>query len=407
MRIPALTFADARLQRGARWADLRSPAEFARDAVPGARNAPLLDDQERALVGQLYKQVAPDAAYARGLEFVAAGLPQLLTALTGRAIPRAEWEPRFHSLSALLRQGAGAVAAEPVRALPDAGAGWLIVHCWRGGLRSRSVAALLTALGERVALLEGGYKSYRSWVGQRLAGWPPPGPSPFLLVSGPTGVGKTLVLRELERAAPGTTLDLEDLAQHRSSILGAVGRRPVSQPAFESRLAVRLDALGPPPWFVEAESRKVGDVILPAALWAAMRAGFVIELEAEPAARARLLVEDYLERPEHVGELAERLPFLEERLGAAWRGRLTGLLAAGRAEEVAALLLEHYYDPLYRHSGRELAPQARVAAADPVRVERLLALRAQRLEFQAAPCADSSASPDSLGAKSLPSSTKA
>jgi hypothetical protein len=119
------------------------------------------------------------------------------------------------------------------------------------------------------------------------------------------------------------------------------------------------------------------------------------------------LVEDYLARPEHAAELAERLPFLEARLGPEWAGRLTGLLAAGRPQEVAALLLAHYYDPLYRHSGRHLAPAARVDADDPERAARLLALRARRLEFTANPCAASSGSPDFRAATSRPSSTRA
>lgn len=380
MRIPALAYDDARRLRGARWADLRSPAEHARDRIPGAVNAPLLDDQQRALVGTLYKQVSPGAAYDRGLDFAAAGMPELLQRTLGHEVPRAEWEPRFTELAARLRAGSAAVRAEPVSTLPNEGAGTVILHCWRGGMRSRSVAALLRSLGRPVALLDGGYKSYRSWILARLAAWPPPGPSPFLVISGATGTGKTLLLRELEAAAPGTVLDLEDLAQHRSSILGGVGKRPVSQAAFESRLVARLEQLGPPPWFIEAESRKVGDVILPLSLWQALRAGFVIQLSARPGTRVRILLEDYLEQPGNVAEIAERLPFLEQRLGPDWSGRLSGLLAAGRPEEIAALLLEHYYDPLYRHSSADLLPGMELAAEDPARVDRLLALRARRAE---------------------------
>jgi len=379
VRIPTLSYDDARRLRGARWVDLRSPAEHARDRIPGALNAPLLDDQQRALVGTLYKQVSPGAAYDRGLEFAAAGMPELLARILGRDLPRAEWEPRFAELAQSLRAGAAAVGVERVSSLPGAGAGTILLHCWRGGMRSRSVAALLQALGQPVALLDGGYKAYRSWILARLAAWPP-GPSPFLVISGATGTGKTLLLRELEAAAPGTVLDLEDLAQHRSSILGGVGKRPVRQASFESRLVARIEQLGPPPWFIEAESRKVGDVILPPALWLALRSGFVIELSARTETRVRILVDDYLERPENLAEIAERLPFLEQRLGAEWNGRLSALLAAGRPGEIAALLLEHYYDPLYRHSGADLLPGMQIAAEDPARVERLLEMRAARAE---------------------------
>lgn len=385
MRIPTLCYDDARLLRGARWVDLRSPAEHARDRIPGALNAPLLDNQQRALVGTLYKQVSPDAAYDRGLDFAASGMPDLLRCILGREVPRSEWEPRFAELALSLRAGSAAVGVERVSSLPDGGQGTILLHCWRGGMRSRSVAALLRALDQPVALLEGGYKAYRSWILARLAEWPAAGPSPFLVISGATGTGKTLLLRELEAAAPGTVLDLEDLAQHRSSILGGVGRQPVSQAEFESRLVARLDALGPPPWFIEAESRKVGDVILPLPLWQALRSGFVIELSARTETRVRILVEDYLERPENLAEIAEKLPFLEQRLGADWSGRLSALLADGRPEEIAALLLEHYYDPLYRHSGADLLPGMQIAAEDPSRVDRLLELRARRAERSLSP----------------------
>lgn len=371
MSHPVLTLEEARRLRDARWVDLRSPSEFARDAIPGAVNVPLFDDDERALIGTLYKQVSPDAAVAEGQRLVNARLPRLIAAVRGDG-------------------------AEP-----------LVLYCWRGGMRSRAVAELLHGMGVAVAQLQGGYKAYRSWVLARLAAWPPAGPSPFVLISGATGTGKTLLLEEIEAEAPGTTLDLEACAGHRSSILGAVGRRPVSQAAFEGSIVARTGELGPPPWFVEAESRKVGDAVIPEPLWRAMRSGFVAELRATAATRVRVLVDDYLSSPSAASEIAERLPFLEGRLGREWTGRLTALNAAGRHEEVAALLLEHYYDPLYRHSGRDLHPGMHVDREDPARVERLLALRASRVELPPRPCADSSASQVFPAARSLPSSTKA
>lgn len=368
---PVLSFEEARLLRGARWVDLRSPSEFARDAIPGAVSVPLFDDDERALIGTLYKRVSPEAAIAEGQRLVGARLPELARAVRGDA------------------------------------SGPIVLHCWRGGMRSRAVAELLHGMGAPVVQLRGGYKAYRSWVLAQLAAWPPDGPSPFLLVSGATGAGKTLLLRELEEAAPGSTLDLEACAGHRSSILGAVGRAPVSQAAFEGRIVARAERLGPPPWFVEAESRKVGDAIVPERLWRAMRAAPAVELRARAGTRVRILIEDYLAAPGAAAEIAERLPFLERRLGAAWSGRLTALHEAGRHAEIAALLLEHYYDPLYAHSGRDLAPQVRVDREDPSRVQTLLAWRAKRVESTARPCADSSGSPDCPAARPLPNSTKA
>jgi tRNA 2-selenouridine synthase len=359
--------------------DLRSPTEYARDHVPAAVNVPLFDDAARAVVGTLYHKESPARAYDEGLRIARERMPGLLAAMLGREVDESEWRARFSELSEELRAGQQAVEARP--AGPDDPPPELLVHCWRGGMRSRSVAALLQRLGVRVGLLQGGYKAYRAWVLERIEAFPPeataPGGMPwFVLVAGATGTGKTLLLRLLEEAEPGCAVDLEGLAEHRSSILGAVGRQPVGQALFETRLAARLDELGPPPWFVEAESRKVGDVVLPAALFTAMRAGHVVELEADAAFRVQVLCDDYLATPDSHAEIAARLPFLEERLGGGWGGRLSGLLDAGDYAEVVRLLLENYYDPLYAHSGSDLAPARRLAAAAPDLVVQALAERA-------------------------------
>ena len=339
---------------------------------------PLFDDAARALVGTLYHQESPERAFDEGLQLARARMPQLLEAVLGRPVEEQVWRDLFAELAEVLRGGQATVDLRPPA--PGEAPPELIVHCWRGGMRSRSVAALLARLGVRVGLLEGGYKAYRSWVLERLAAFPeqeahPSGMPWFVLVAGATGTGKTLLLRRLEAAAPGSTLDLEGLADHRSSILGAVGREPVGQARFESRLAARLDALGPPPWFVEAESRKVGDVVVPAALFRAMRAGHVVELRAAAELGVQVLLDDYLAAADSHAQIAARLPFLEQRLGAEWVGRLGALLESGDYAQVARVLLERYYDPLYEHSGRDLAPARVVDAASPALVEELLGER--------------------------------
>ena len=242
-----------------------------------------------------------------------------------------------------------------------------VLHCWRGGLRSRSVIALLRGLGlERAVGLAGGYKAWRARVRAGLDAWSPP---PTFVLRGDTGVGKTLVLRDIEAQHPGATLDLEALAGHRSSILGAVGLAPCSQKAFETRLCMRLCA-GFPQGFavVEGESRKIGDAIQPPRLWAALEGGVSLRLVAPPERRAQVLVEDYLARDEHRAELRARLPFLEERLGRTkYKGVLTALLDARRDVELALLLLERYYDPLYAHSEAGRTYAATFDARDPSR----------------------------------------
>ena len=352
--------------------DLRAPSEFAEDHVPGALNVPLFDDVGRALVGTLYARVSPEAGFARGRELVRDHLAELVA-----TIARAAGEPvPDRALDALYEQMTAGGLADLEAALPSEPGALperpLVLHCWRGGMRSRSVVAFLRTLGlQRAVGLERGYKGYREAVRAELAAWSSP---PAFVLRGLTGVGKTLVLRELERVRPGWTVDLEGLAGHRSSILGRVGLAPVSQKTFESQLAARLRAGFPGPVVFEGESRKVGDAIIPDGVWAALSAGTSIELVADEATRVRVLCDDYLADEARRAELREALPFIERRLGPrTWDGRLTGLLDARADGEVARLLLEHYYDPLYRHSEQRHDYAATIDSSDPVRAAREIA----------------------------------
>ena len=356
--------------------DLRSPNEFIGDHLPNAVNHPLFGDTERELIGTLYKQVSPEAAYERAATLVDEGVGELVAAIAataGRPSPASDVE---EVAQAITRGGFEAITrgveVTPVTALPERP---LVVHCWRAGMRSQSVAALLRALGwEEVLLLEGGYKAYRRQVINELAAAELP--QGFVL-RGLTGVGKTLVLRELERLRPGWTLDLELHARHRSSILGMVGLEPVSQRAFEGDIAARLRRGFPAELAVyEGESRKVGDRIVPEKIWESLIGGENIKLTTSTARRVEVLSEDYLAAPDATGELLARLPFIEERLGPVkWKGVLTGLLEAGRTAELVEALLEHYYDPLYLHSERGREHSATLDSTDPTACAAELAAR--------------------------------
>jgi tRNA 2-selenouridine synthase len=348
--------------------DLRSRAEYAEDCVPGAVHVPLFDDVERALIGTLYRRVAPAAAFEEGRRAARAGVAELV-----RQISQATgWEPPAVDLGARVEElTAGGMQSleQHVRGFPggvlapDA----VVLCCWRGGLRSRSVAALLRGLGlERAQALAGGYKAWRAHVRAGLLACALP---PAIVLRGYTGVGKTLVLRELEHRSPGLTVDLEALAGHRSSVLGMVGLKPCSQKAFESRLHQRFEQGFPAGVGVfEGESRKVGNAILPQRVWDALESGLNLLLEASNAERASVLVADYLADEEQRPELRAQLPFLEQRMGSnKYRGVLTGLLDAHRDRELAELLLERYYDPLYAHSERGREYAATFDAADPAR----------------------------------------
>lgn len=330
--------------------DLRSESEFADDHVPGAHSVPLFDDTERALVGTLFKRASPETAFERGAELVGRSIRPLLERigeLTG-------WTPPLDGATSdienLTRDGIANLEAglevTPVAALPKRP---VIFHCWRGGLRSQSVLGYCRMLGlDRAVGMDGGYKAYRRLVMQQLADWTAP---PSYVIRGLTGVGKTLILRELERLRPGWTLDLEGCAGHRSSLLGMVGLEPSSQRTFESKLAHRLRQGFSGPCVFEGESRKVGDAIIPSSLWTALRGGVNLQVTASVEHRIRVLSEDYLAAPEARVELARQLPLIEERMQADYD--LVALLEADRIDELVAVLLEHYYDPLYRHSEKD------------------------------------------------------
>lgn len=231
--IPALAAHDAII-------DVRSPSEFAEDHLPGAINLPVLDDAQRAEVGREYVQ---------GSKFLA----------------------RRHGAALVARN----IAAHLEGALADRGGGFRpLVHCWRGGQRSQAMATVMDQVGWHVTLLEGGYRTWRRAVVDRLhdgeLGLN------LILLDGPTGCGKTALLGEL--AARGVqTLDLEGLANHRGSLFGAMPGGQPAQKLFESRLFADVAALDPArPVVVEAESSKVGRIVLPRALWSAMRAAPVI-----------------------------------------------------------------------------------------------------------------------------------
>ncbi len=342
--------------------DLRTPAEFADDHVPGAVNVPLLDDAGRALVGLAYTQESPEAGFRHGQALIEGRIEDLVHQVGGLV----GWTPPSLDPVALVRAAtAEGIEALDARVAPEAGgsleAGAVVLHCWRGGLRSRSVVGLLRAMGlERAVGLAGGYKRYRAAVQGELEAWPG---APTFVLRGLTGVGKTLVLREMARLRPGWVLDLEGCAGHRSSLLGMVGLEPTSQKTFESLLAARLRHREPGPLVLEGESRKVGDVIIPASLWGALDGGVNLLLETTVDRRTQVLAEDYLARPAGLPKLREQLAAVQERMGG--ERDLPGLLDAGAIDPLVEDLLVNYYDPLYRHSEKGRAYAATFDSTDP------------------------------------------
>ena len=301
--------------------DVRSPSEFAEDHAPGAINLPVLDDAERAVVGTIYVQESRFRARRVGAALVARNIA-------------------LHLETAL--------ADQPGSFRP-------LVYCWRGGQRSNAMATVLAQVGWRAAVLEGGYRTYRRHVKTQL--YDRVADLKLIMLDGHTGSAKTAILGRV--ATRGVqTLDLEDLAQHRGSLLGALPGRPQpSQKMFESRLLQAMERLDPArPVVVEAEASKIGQRMVPPALWQLMIKAPRITLEVPPDARARYLAGVYAETVSDLDALEALLARLPGRHGrkavAAWRA----MAEAGELEALAGSLIEAHYDPAY---GRAASLDAR------------------------------------------------
>lgn len=295
--------------------DARSESEYAEDRLPGAINWPSLNDAERALVGTEYKQVSPFAARKRGAALVARN-----------------------------------IAAHLEREAMDKPKDWTpLVYCWRGGQRSGSLATVLSAIGFRVHLLEGGYREYRRAVIAALEELPRR--FQYRVVCGVTGSGKSRLLQRL--AAEGQqVLDLEVLANHRGSVLGLVPGSPQpGQKQFESRVWEALRGFDPArPVIVESESKKVGDLRVPETLIECMRASPCIQLELPLEARVRLLMDEYDFFVRDTETFCQRLDALRVLRGHEVVEGWQAAARAGRTAEVVRDLLVNHYDPIYRQS---------------------------------------------------------
>jgi tRNA 2-selenouridine synthase len=308
--------------------DVRSPSEHAEDHIPGAINLPVLSDEERARVGTIYKQTSPFAARKIG--------------------------------AALVARNAAAHLEGP---LAGFGGDWRpLVYCWRGGQRSRAFATILREIGWRVETVAGGYRSWRRLVHGAL--YEAPFAGRMILLDGNTGTAKTAILS----ACAGLGLqviDLEGLARHRGSLLGAMPEGQPAQAGFESALARALARLDPGrPVLIEAESSRIGRIVLPPALWKAMCAAPRIEIAAPIEARAAYLTAAYADLWAAPARLLALLDPLRAHRGHAVVDGWARLLAAGEAQALARALIEDHYDPAYRRSRAAHRPEviARVEA---------------------------------------------
>lgn len=328
--------------------DARSENEYAEDHLPGAVNWPTLNNAERHEIGTTYKQVNAFEAKKRG------------AALAARNI-----------------------SAHIEREVLDKPKDWKpLTYCWRGGKRSGSLSLILSEIGFRVEIIEGGYKAFRHAlledIPRRVQGLD------LRVICGTTGSGKTRLLQALA-AAGAQVLDLEALANHRSSVLGAIPGLPQpTQKAFDTAIWDALRRLDPArPVYVESESKKVGNVAVPPALIEAMRAAPCLNLVLPDEERVALLLEDYQHFVCDDAAFCERLGALTELRGKKVVEDWQAAVRAGRTQDVVRELLLSHYDPVYRQSmarnfrqfadAPELRPRDRSLAA-------MQALAAQMLQ---------------------------
>jgi tRNA 2-selenouridine synthase len=291
--------------------DVRTPLEYAEDHIPGAINVPLLTNEERVEIGTLYKEQGPHIARIRGLELTAARFPSMVAEIAANALSRP-----------------------------------ILVYCWRGGLRSRTVTEILDLTGYPAVQLTGGHKAFRQHVVEYFAPLAPQ--APLVVLHGMTGIGKTTFL-ELLKKRGHTVIDLEGIACHRGSAFGALGQTQdhLTQKSFETALWQEFRAAAPgKPIIVEGESRRIGKLFLPGNLYDVMRDSIKVWCDASMETRVSRLTAEY-GKPEYRDEMAEALDRIKKKLGGDNHRELMGHLERWEMGPFMQGLMDRYYDRNY------------------------------------------------------------
>ena len=308
--------------------DVRSPSEYAQDHLPGAENCPVLDDDERVRVGTVYTRESPFAARRMGAALVARNIARHIDEVF--QVQPKDWRP--------------------------------LVYCWRGGQRSAAMVSVLSQVGWGARQLEGGYRAYRRNVIAALAELP--ARLKFIVLHGPTGSGKTALIESLADSG-AQVLNLEALAHHRGSVLGADGRGSDPQPGqkqFESGIWDALRRFDPDmPVFVESESRRIGKLGIPTGLFDALIDAPCIRLHTTLEARVAHLLDRYSDVYADREALSRRLEFFVPLYGHAVVDRWRGFIANGDFGALAREMVQTHYDPAYRRGGDALYRRAREA----------------------------------------------
>lgn len=297
--------------------DVRSPGEYAHAHIPGAFNFPLFSDEERKIVGTAYKQQSRETAIKIGLDYFGSKMRKMVE----------EVELITHSKS------------------PGPGPKKVLVHCWRGGMRSAGVAWLLDLYGYKVYTLAGGYKSYRHWIIETFSM-----PFSFNILAGFTGSGKTYLLNEMKRKG-AAVIDLEKLANHKGSAFGNIGMpgQPM-QEMFENLLGEELRKLSDTqpgmsaPVWLEDESQRIGQINIPPAFWSKMWESPVVFIAIPFEERLKHIVHEYGNLDKE--KMADAILRIQKRLGGVETRSALQYLESGDIETCFRILLK-YYDKLY------------------------------------------------------------
>ncbi len=344
--------------------DVRSPGEYSHAHIPEAHNLPLFSDEERKVVGTAYKQRSREDAIKIGLDYFGVKMRTMV-----EDVERIVKEKKDIPLNKHQKQT-------------------VLVHCWRGGMRSAGVAWLLDLYGYNVYTLQGGYKAFRNWV---LAQFP--APLSYRIIGGYTGSGKTHLLHRLTKARQ-TIVDLEGLAHHKGSAFGGLGQ-PIqpSQEHFENKLALALSRVAEKctpdtPIWVEDESRRIGHVKVPDALWLRMRKAPIYFLDIPQNVRLDLIMKDYGKFKKD--DMVATVMRIRKRLGGLATKEAINHIVEDNYKEAFGILL-NYYDKFYKHdltTRDNLNEQLTTITADTTDPEELSRQILARLREEATPEAE-------------------
>ncbi|MEP6597764.1 MAG: tRNA 2-selenouridine(34) synthase MnmH [Ginsengibacter sp.] len=335
--------------------DVRSPAEFSHAHIPGSHNLPLFDDEQRKTVGTAYKQQGRQQALKIGLDYFGTKMRKTV-------------EETEEILNNNFQFPAMPVGRQVSNYSSDHSC--VLIHCWRGGMRSAALAWLLDMYGYKVYTLAGGYKAFRNWVLRQFIN-----PYTFKVLGGYTGSGKTILIKELKRLGY-PVIDLENLANHKGSAFGAEGEKPQpSQEMFENLIAINLfqqkvesqigkdrerletldlDFFSPAIW-LEDESQRIGTLNIPKNIWDQMRNSSIYFIDIPFEERLNYLVETYgtIEKENLVNAIIR----IEKRLGGLDTKNAVNYILQNKIRESFSILLK-YYDKYYDkglHNRKNLA----------------------------------------------------